>query len=99
MRKYLERGLSKAGILLFKEKHGTRYFICQDADAFCRAAMKVLKDRFEERYYDDPRQDRLGETRAQEIIETNDIEAAFEFMNLRGDAEYEAMDIEHAEEY
>jgi hypothetical protein len=101
MKKYLERRLSRAGLLLFKEKHGSRYFVCEDQDAFCRAAMHVLKERLAEGYWyhDDSSYPDQGETRAREIVESNDLEAAFEFMDLRSDAEYEEMYIEYPEKY
>lgn len=51
MRKYLERQLASSGILIFKEKHGTRYFVCNTKADFCKAAMKVLRDRLESNYW------------------------------------------------
>ena len=50
-------------------------------------------------YYDDPKDMDRGLTRAKEIIETNDLEEAFEFMSLRADYEYEDMDIVYSEKY
>lgn len=101
MKKYLARRLATAGILIFREKHGTLYFVCNTAEDFCRAAMKVLKERANEKfswYHDDSEED-MSLTRAREIIESNDLEAAYEFMDLRSDWEYEDMDIEYPEEY
>ncbi|MCV0439864.1 MAG: hypothetical protein K5880_14790 [Hydrogenophaga sp.] len=98
----MARRLSSAGILTFKEKHGDRYFVCNTPEDYCKAAMKILKERASEKfcwYYDDPKDPDTGLTRAKEIIETNDLEAAFEFLDLRSDWEYEGMDIEYPETY
>ena len=102
MKKYLARRLESPGILTFNEKHGRRYFVCSTPEDFCKAAMKILKERADEKfcwYYDDPSEPDTGLTRAREIIENNDLEAAFEFLDLRSDWEYEGMDIEYGEEY
>lgn len=102
MKKYLARRLETAGILIFREKHGTRYFVCNSAEDFCKAAMKMLKERASEKfcwYYDDPKEPDMSLTRAKEIIASNDLVAAYEFMDLRSDWEYEGMDIEYPEEY
>lgn len=100
MRKYIERRLTDAGILVFSEKHGTYYYICSNKEDFCKAAMKVVKDRLEENmYYDDPDDEWPGETRAKEIVAQNDNEAAYEFLDSRSDHEYEDMQIEYPEKY
>jgi len=49
--KYLERRLADAGIMIFKEKHYTRYFICNNSDDYCRVAMMILKQRSEAEWY------------------------------------------------
>ena len=55
MGKYLERELSSPGILIFKEKHDTRYFVCNTKEDYCKAAMHVLRGRLEDDcwYYDE----------------------------------------------
>ena len=55
--KYLERRLANAGIMIFKEKHHTRYFICNNSDDYCRVAMKILKERVEQEWYWDEEDD------------------------------------------
>jgi hypothetical protein len=106
MRKYIERTLSSSGILVFTEKHGVRHFICKDKDDYCRAAMKVLKERFEEGWYGDEKEplnpDFPGGQEAFIITEDGDNEAAYEFMHQRSSeiyAEYEEMEIFYSEEY
>lgn len=49
--KYLTRILANPGLLIFEEKHGTRYFYCRNPEEYCKAAMKVLKQRLEEGYW------------------------------------------------
>jgi len=122
MKKYLANIISRPGILIFEEKHGTRYFVCNNSQEFCRAAMKVLRERLEDDYwYHDEelepedfakkeaaaycgivyRAPRLikDKTRAQKISDTNDYEAALEFMEERSDYEYERMKLDAGEEY
>lgn len=43
--KWLERQLSIPGILIFHEKHGDYYYICNTKEDFCKAAMHKLKAR------------------------------------------------------
>lgn len=102
MRKYLEKKIASSGILIFKEKHGNRYFVCSTHEDYCKVAMKVLKERTNEKfcwYYDDPHEPETSLTKAKEIIANNDTEAAFEFLDDRADWEYEGFDIEYGEEY
>jgi len=104
MKKYIERRLEGAvpGILVFREKHGTRYFMCNSREDFYRAAMKILKERADKKYswyYEDPTEPETDLNRAKEIIANNDLEAAYEFMELRSDWEYEGMDIEYPEKF
>ena len=102
MRKYLARRLDTAGILIFREKHGNRYFVCNTPEDFCKAAMKILKERADPKfcwYYEDASEPDTDLNRAKEIIENNDLEAAYEFMDLRSDWEYEGMEIEYPETF
>jgi len=102
MPKYLGRRLATPGILVFKEKHGNRYFVCNNEEEYCRASMKVLKDRSGEKhcwYFDDPDDLDTGITRAKEIIAANDNVAAYVFLHSRSDWEYEDMEIEYGEEF
>jgi hypothetical protein len=55
--KYLERRLSESGILVFREKHGNRYFICNTKEDYCRAAIKIIKERLDEGWYWDEEDD------------------------------------------
>lgn len=49
--KYLARQLASPGLLIFEEKHGTRYFYCLNPEEYFKAAMKVLKQRLKEDYW------------------------------------------------
>lgn len=53
--KYLKNRLSEPGILIFIEKHHTRYFVCSTTQDYLDVAMLVLKQRLKDGYwyYDD----------------------------------------------
>lgn len=121
MREYLERSLSSPGILVFEEKHGTRYLVCNTREDYCRAAMHVLRGRLEDYWYYDEELEsseiaekeaaaycgvvykervlRKDKTEAQRIVDSNNLEAAYEFLSDRDHGEYEGMQIERGENY
>jgi hypothetical protein len=121
MRKYIERQISSPGILIFREKHCHRYFVCNTKEDFCKAAMKILRERLEDDYwyYDDDEKEELlkqeafnysgaiykatilckDRTLAQQISDSNNIEAAFEFLDDHKSGEYENMTIERGEDF
>lgn len=122
MRKHLERTLSTPGILIFKEKHGIRYFVCNTKEDFCKAAMHVLRHRLKDGYwyYDEEIDSKeitkkqtaaycgivykepfllKDKTKAQMIVDSNNLEAAYEFLYEHSDGEYQDMTIEIPEHY
>lgn len=92
--RYIDRILGKPGVLIFKEKHSTRYFLCDSKEDFCLAAMKILRERSEGGWYDSDVDDEV-----QSIVASNDTEDAFLFLRTRTTYEYENMIIEYGEEY
>jgi hypothetical protein len=43
--------LGKGTILVFREKHGDRYFLAESREAIAEACFKVFKERFDEGWY------------------------------------------------
>lgn len=82
MRKYLEnKYVCKPGkILVFKEKHSTRYFDMSTVENRNGAFLKLFKERKNDGWY-----------RSEEIVDVdeNNIETIIEFFDGRSDYEYE----------
>lgn len=66
--KYLARRLANPGILIFKEKHYTRYFLCNTPEDYCKVAMKMLKERAEAGWYWDEEDDNPAENSGLEYL-------------------------------
>lgn len=77
-------------VIVFKEKHGDRYFLAHSEDEFYGAFMQVFVERYTAGYWFGDED--IQEYRAELDSFKTEGERAYFFMQMRGDWEYEGFE-------
>jgi hypothetical protein len=91
-----DKNPSDYSLLLVKnEKHGTYYYLATTPEAIGKICVNIIKDNNTWKYYDTVRDKKIAE----EIINTENIFAAIEFIRERKDYQYEGVDFEDVKKF
>lgn len=83
-------------LLVKNEKHGTYYYLATTPESIGKICVNIIKDNNNTfNYYDTVRDKKIVE----EIINTENIFAAIEFIRERKDYQYERIDFENVEKF